>query len=156
MKSNNNRPRANRTLKEDSTIEHTISVSAIRNNYYGLFILWINYSYFQISDRSTEGGGTYRHQLLPGSSSGSIFLGNAESVNEANSNSAKEVFSSDCKTNQHHNSGLNDGANHRDYNITYSQLIPPLIPITADQSSIPMAISLIHSQQHGTEHPHPQ
>ena len=118
--------------------------------YYGLII-----PTSQNSDRSTEGGGTCRQQLLPGSSSGSIFLGKAESVNEANSNSAKEVFSSDCKTNQHH-SGLKDGAHHRDYNMTYSQLIPPLIPITADQSSIPMTISLIHSQQHGTEHPQPQ
>lgn len=85
---------------------------------------------------------THRQQLLPGSSSGSNFLGRSVAVNPANINSANRFMSSDCQSKSHH----------RGYNLTYFRPIPPLVPIISDQSMTTTISNLIYSRHYGAEH----
>ena len=103
---------------------------------------------------------THRQQLLPvSSSSGSVFLGRSVAVYQSTTNSVNGFLSSYCQKDQHLNV-LNNGNSknhHLDNDLTCFRPIPPLIPITAVQSTTPTTSNLIYSRQnYGSEHLHRQ
>lgn len=97
---------------------------------------------------NVDAGGTHR-QLL---SSGSIVLGRAAAVNQANG--ANGFLPIDCQNNQHQN-GLNNGSSktfHHGSNLANSRPIPPLIPITVGQSTTLTISNVTYSQPYGCEY----